>query len=153
MCLCVAPALAPHALVHCIVPLGRRVYFPRAHALGHFQSSAAHDRARVDQCAITISACAPSHPPGRVSRPPRLCARAPVRLLGWRQSSPTRARDARPLRSATPINCLFSFPPHLMATCLYSFFARTAVVTIIINDHCTLVSFSPMCVISAPSAS
>jgi hypothetical protein len=27
-CLCVVPALAPHALVHCVVPLGRRVYFP-----------------------------------------------------------------------------------------------------------------------------
>jgi hypothetical protein len=125
-CLCVVPALAPHALVHCVAPLGRRVYFPRAHALGQFQSPAAHDRARADQCAITISACAPSHPPGRVSRPPRLCARAPARLLGWRQSSPTRARDARPLRSATPAcnQLLVFFSSHLMATCLYSFFCK-----------------------------
>jgi hypothetical protein len=56
---------------------------PRAHAPGHFQSSATHDRARADQCAITISACVPSHPPGRVSQPPRLCAYTPVPLLGW----------------------------------------------------------------------
>jgi hypothetical protein len=27
-CLCVAPALAPHALVHCVAPLGRHAYFP-----------------------------------------------------------------------------------------------------------------------------
>jgi hypothetical protein len=125
---------------------------PRAHAPGHFQSSPAHDRARADQCAITISACVPSHPPGRVSRPPWLC-------VACLSVSPASANPARPVPE-TPdlsapqrqpaINSWFSFPPGYLPL---FFFARTAVVTIIINDRCTLVSHSPSCVISAPSAS
>jgi hypothetical protein len=64
------------------------------------------------------------------ARPPRLRTCSPSRvlvcILGWRRSSPTHARDARPLRSAMPAcnqsSALpFPFPPHVLATCLYSF--------------------------------
>jgi hypothetical protein len=106
-------ALPLHMLVSTvpahILPAWPRAVMVWARAQGHFQSLAAHDRAPADQHAIAISACAPSHPPARVARRPRLCAHAPVRLLGRRRSSLTRARDARPLRSAMPA-CNQSLP-------------------------------------------
>jgi hypothetical protein len=62
-------------------------------------------------------------------------------LAGANPARPVLATpDLSALQRQPVINCWFSFPPHLMATCLYSFFARTSVVTIIINDCCTLVS-------------
>jgi hypothetical protein len=145
--------LPPHMLGSPVpahfLPTWPRAVMAWAHAPGYFQPPAAHDRARADQRAITISACTPSHPPARVARSPWLRARSPshtpVRLLGRRHSTPTRARDARPLNSTMPacnqsLPLPFPFPIHVMVTGLYSLFARLAAVTIIINGRCPLVT-------------
>jgi hypothetical protein len=125
-----APELLGSPVPAHILPVWPHPVMAWAHAPCHFQSPAAHDRARDDQCVIAISVCVPSHPPGRVARPPRFRARSPSRVparhLGRRRSSPTHARDARPLRSAMPacnqsLALPFPVPPHILSTCLYSF--------------------------------
>jgi hypothetical protein len=59
-----APQLLGSPVPAHILPAWPHVVMAWAHAPCHFQSPAAHDRARANQCVIAISVCASSHPHG-----------------------------------------------------------------------------------------